>query len=57
MARLTMWQLGMGEALFEANIGKNDDGYVENDDDYVEHDADYVANDDDDGGNDEVYDM
>jgi hypothetical protein len=32
MARLTMWLLGMGEALFVADIGENDDDYVENDD-------------------------
>ena len=27
MARLTMWQLGLGESLFVADIGENDDDY------------------------------
>ncbi len=54
MARLTMWQLGLGEALFVADIGDDDDADLENDDDCEnvvddgenEHDCN---NDDDDG--------
>ncbi len=58
MARLTMWQVGLGEALFVADIGDNDDADVENDEDCENDDddgenEDDCKNDDDDGENDD----
>ena len=61
MARLTMWQLGLGEALFVADTGENDDDDVEsadeceNDDEDGENDDDW-ENDDDDCEKDDDYD-
>ena len=58
MARLTMWQLGLGEALFVADIGDDAEGDVDNDDDWENVDEDGenendCDNDDDDGENDD----
>jgi hypothetical protein len=49
MARLTMWQLGLGEALFEADIGEDKDVTIlMNDAEDIGEDVTIMMNDDED---------